>query len=210
MGLYAEFAPEDLGYKLEFYNDKYMITVEVDYSEALRVCAETFLQLAQAIVPVDTGFLRSTLSSREDSSSVYFAATAEYAQFVEYGTFKQEAQPYFRPALEAALLAFIELADSAQAEAKEEFDLEIEMARQEEEDESGGSFLGLGAPVAAIALLIFLYPVILNLYAFTQILKPVVGDSEQHVITTGGLMNSVTQIAENLIEIIEDEGGLIW
>lgn len=210
MGLYAEFAPEDLGYKLEFYNDKYMITVEVDYSEALRVCAETFLQLAQAIVPVDTGFLRSTLSSREDGSSVYFSATAEYAQFVEYGTFKQEAQPYFRPALEAALLAFIELADSAQAEAKEEFVLEIEMARQEEEDESGGSFLGFGAPVAAIALLIFLYPVILNLYAFTQILKPAVGNSEQHVITTGGLMNSVTQIAENLIEIIEDEGGLIW
>ena len=210
MGLYAKFAPEDLGYKLEFHNDQYGIVVEVDYSEALQECSDTFLQIATTIVPVDTGFLQSTLNSESDDFSVFFEATAEYAQFVEYGTFKQEAQPYFRPALEEALLAFIELADSAQAEAKEEFDLEIEMARQEEEDKSRGSFLGLGAPVAAIALLIFLYPVILNLYAFTQILKPAVGDSEQHVITTGGLMNSVTQIAENLIEIIEDEGGLIW
>lgn len=210
MGLYAEFAPEDLGYKLEFHNDQYGIVVEVDYSEALQKCSDTFLQIATTIVPVDTGFLQSTLNSESDDFSVFFEASAEYAQFVEYGTFKQEAQPYFRPALEEALLAFIELADSAQAEAKEEFDLEIEMARQEEEDKSRGSFLGFGAPVATIALLIFLYPVILNLYAFTQILKPVVGDSEQHVITTGGLMNSVTQIAENLIEIIEDEGGLIW
>ena len=84
MGLYAEFTPEDLGYKLEFSNDRYNITVEVDYTDALEECAETFLQLARQIVPVDTGFLRSTLYSEQDGLSIYFEATAEYAEFVEY------------------------------------------------------------------------------------------------------------------------------
>ena len=130
MGLYAEFTPEDLGYKLEFNNDRYMITVEVDYTDALEECAETFLQLARQIVPVDTGFLRSTLYSEQDGLSIYFEATAEYAEFVEYGTWKQRAQPYFRPALEEALRVFIELADLAQAEAEDEFNQEVEMAKE--------------------------------------------------------------------------------
>ena len=216
MGLYAEFTPEDLDYKLEFSNDRYNITVEVDYTDALEECAETFLQLARQIVPVDTGFLRSTLYSEQDGLSIYFEATAEYAEFVEYGTWKQRAQPYFRPALEEALRAFIELADLAQAEAEEEFNQEVEMAKEEEEEEKekqgeiseeGGEGFGFGSLLGMAGLFVLLFPIILNVYGFTQIFKEATEQEDKGSIIggiTGDLIHNVEQIAENLIQIIED------
>lgn len=213
MGLYAEFTPEDLDYKLEFNNDRYMITVEVDYTDALEECAETFLQLARQIVPVDTGFLRSTLYSEQDGLSIYFEATAEYAEFVEYGTWKQRAQPYFRPALEEALRVFIELADLAQAEAEEEFNQEVEMAKEEEEEnkkqggisEEDGEGFGFGSPLVMAGLFVLLFPIIFNVYAFTQIFKEATGQEDKSSVIrgiAGDLIHNVEQIAENLIQII--------
>lgn len=212
MGLYAEFAPEDLGYKLEFNNDRYMITVKVDYTDALEECAQTFLQLSTQIVPVDTGFLRSTLNSEYDDLSIYFEATAEYAEFVEYGTWKQRAQPYFRPALEEALRVFIELANLAQDEAEDEFNQKVEDAKKEEQEEmgieSGGEegILALSSPVAMGLTLILLFPVLLNSYAFMQVFRGAVEKEKKNKrsTTTGDLIHSVEQIAENLIQIIED------
>ena len=54
--------------------------------------------LASQDAPVDTGYLRSSISG--DSDEVQ--AEAEYAQYVEYGTWKMDSQPYFEFAVEQA------------------------------------------------------------------------------------------------------------
>jgi HK97 gp10 family phage protein len=76
---------------------------------------------AQSRAPVDTGFLRNSVYTQtSDSSSyrggekalpeiagpsseteAYVAVGAEYGVYVELGTSRQSAQPYFYPAIEA-------------------------------------------------------------------------------------------------------------
>lgn len=82
--------------------------IEVDYSSALGLMVSTFLEVANSLVPVDTGYLQSTISAETDGGTyAEFFADAEYAQYVEYGTIKMGAQPYFEPALDQALEVFI-------------------------------------------------------------------------------------------------------
>ena len=54
--------------------------------------------LARQDAPVDTGYLRSSISGDSD----VVQAEAEYAQYVEYGTWKMDSQPYFESAVEQA------------------------------------------------------------------------------------------------------------
>lgn len=96
------------------------VTVDVDYSQAFADFANTFYDIATEIVPVRTGFLQSTIWRESDDSSITAGVDADYAQYVEYGTYKMEAQPYFRPALEQAWAStqaeFEEAVDEAQQE----------------------------------------------------------------------------------------------
>lgn len=50
--------------------------------------------------PVDTGRLRNSITHVVDTiwGDVYIGTNVEYAQYVELGTSKQEAQPFLRPA----------------------------------------------------------------------------------------------------------------
>ena len=90
-------------------------TMEVDYSEALDLACETFEEVAHQLVPVDTGYLSSSIRAGHDGRSmVFFYAKADYAQYVEFGTFKMPAQEYFRPAVEAALDILLSEAQAAQ------------------------------------------------------------------------------------------------
>lgn len=59
------------------------------------------VQVAQTYAPVDTGFLRSSISYAYDnhSHSISFIVGAPYGIFVEYGTRHSHAHPYLRPAL---------------------------------------------------------------------------------------------------------------
>jgi len=59
--------------------------------------------LAKSIVPVRTGFLRDSIFHDivESNLGFDFGAKANYAQYVEFGTRFQRAQPFIRPALEA-------------------------------------------------------------------------------------------------------------
>lgn len=50
------------------------------------------------LVPVDTGYLQSTIYWTAEGLQLEFGATADYAAPVEYGTWKMAAQPYLRPA----------------------------------------------------------------------------------------------------------------
>ena len=57
-------------------------------------------------VPVDTGNLRNSIITEvfaEDGQAVSETGpTADYAKYVEYGTSRQEAQPYMEPGFQAA------------------------------------------------------------------------------------------------------------
>jgi len=75
----------------------------------LRVVANTVVdeemnkvtERARAIVPVRTGYLRSTIySERTGFLGWEVGASAFYAGFVEFGTRYMRARPYLRPAIE--------------------------------------------------------------------------------------------------------------
>ncbi len=72
-------------------------------AEEVDVVGQDMVDLARQIVPVRTGFLQSTIMfeiNREDFSFT-FGASADYAEFVEFGTRKMQAQPFIRPAMDA-------------------------------------------------------------------------------------------------------------
>lgn len=60
---------------------------------ALQTVADQVLATANVLVPVRTGFLKSTLGYRQDTNfQVTFYATAPYAPFVEFGTSRMSAR----------------------------------------------------------------------------------------------------------------------
>jgi len=58
---------------------------------------------AQKIVPVRTGYLRSTIYAQVKQWVVSVGAEAAYAYFIELGTQYMQAQPYLYPAIEQYL-----------------------------------------------------------------------------------------------------------
>jgi HK97 gp10 family phage protein len=56
---------------------------------------------AQRLVPVDTGFLWSSIKGKTSGGSFEVKASARYASFVEFGTSKMAAQPFMTPAVES-------------------------------------------------------------------------------------------------------------
>ena len=75
---------------------------------------------SKILCPVDTGFLRNSIQVDEVTPvQAVIAPHTDYAEFVEFGTERQRAQPYMRPALdqnereivgavEATVAAFVE------------------------------------------------------------------------------------------------------
>lgn len=109
MGLYAEFSIDrDWGFShvleasVPGYPEFGEIIVNLDYSPACEVFVNTFLNWAVSFVPVDTGFLESTIEAGTDGDTCWAEAWADYAQYVEYGTSIMSAQPFFEDALEMA------------------------------------------------------------------------------------------------------------
>ena len=127
MGLYVEFDPVSIGLPeyLEQEVDEEVISVEIDYADACDAFVETFLKISTKIVPVDTGFLRSTLSAQTDGWACEAWTDCEYAEYVEYGTRRQRPQPYFTPAFAEAFQAFLEEAQIAIEEASEMLEAEM-------------------------------------------------------------------------------------
>lgn len=119
MGLRAEFTMDDLGYA-EATEE---LGIYIDYSYGCEVFAETFLQVAREMVPVRTGYLRSTIQANAGDEGCTCETDCDYAQYVEYGTCYMGAQPYFEPALAAALDAAMPYWDDA-----------VEIALEEEEE----------------------------------------------------------------------------
>lgn len=69
--------------------------------DGLEAGARVVETYAKLLVPVDTGFLRNSIQVDEVTPvEAYIAPHTDYAEFVEFGTERQAAQPYMRPALD--------------------------------------------------------------------------------------------------------------
>ena len=175
MGLYASFTPEELGYRTTLSQSILgeFLEVEVDYGPACDAFCSTFMDMATSIVPVDTGFLRSTIDAQTDGYLCECEATAEYAQYVEYGTWKMDAQPYFEPALDAGLEAFYELAGEAMDEAQDILQDMVEdvIASAQEAmggGEEGGFMEEMGGALLGGLMMLLMFPLLVNLYGILQ------------------------------------------
>ena len=85
---------------LKSLND-YEDSVDKKTKDALVKCALAIERDAKRKCPVDTGRLRGSIStdlSQINSYEATIGTNVEYAIHVEYGTHKQSAKPYLRPA----------------------------------------------------------------------------------------------------------------
>jgi HK97 gp10 family phage protein len=76
--------------------------LQQNVSNAISTVGEEMLERAQSIVPVRTGYLRSTIAFIQISSWQFqLVARASYAGYVEWGTSRMAAEPYMTPAFQA-------------------------------------------------------------------------------------------------------------
>lgn len=183
MGLYAEVdIINDWGFPEQLTGGDATIgeaSVSVNYSAACSIFVETFMEVAKELVPVDTGYLRSTIDAGTDGFSFCYAeATAEYAQYVEYGTWCMEAQPYFELALEEACQAAGIEAQAAVNDAQQTLEVILqnmmEAARSAAGADAGGMIGGFGSFLGGMFLFIgialLLFPLLVNIYGIMDTL----------------------------------------
>lgn len=138
------------------YNDEDVeVTVQVDYSDAFAAFADAFYSYANDLVPVDTGYLQSTISASSDDWSMTAEASAHYAQYVEFGTWKMAAQPYFVPALEAAWSETSDAFQQAVQEAMDEAEARLDAMGASQGGAEGGFGLGFGGFLGALLGAVF-------------------------------------------------------
>ena len=141
---------------IPFNDEEVDVTVQVDYSDAFAAFADAFYSYATDLVPVDTGYLQSTISSSSDDWSMTAEASAEYAQYVEFGTWKMAAQPYFIPALEYAWGETSDAFQQAVQDAMDEAEARLAaMGASQGGAESGGFGMGLGGFLGALLGAVF-------------------------------------------------------
>lgn len=149
MGLYASF---DVIGDFGFIEATETWGIEPNYGDGCDAFVSTFLSSATGLVPVDTGYLQSTIGADTDGHSFCECeADAEYAQYVEYGTWKMAAQPYFTPALEEALAAAEPLWQLAQEEAIREDEMLTEEEEAEREAQAQAQQQGNGPQVGGVS-----------------------------------------------------------
>lgn len=189
MGLYAEISVEDIGPD-ELTDDEFGVSVLVDYSTALQAFADTFMTVATSLCPIRTGYLCSTIDAGSDGESAYAEASAEYAEYVEYGTSYMDAQPYFEPALEEALVVLAELAQEALNEAQEMLEgiiasLVDEMMAGMSEMLGGGFGGFMGGLLASALMLFILFPIAVYAYGIADALSPGRNSQDSSIYISG-------------------------
>ena len=98
-------------------------------------------------------------------------ATAEYAQYPEFGTWCQIAQPYFTPAIQEAMAVFIELTQEAIDFADEMLQNILADIQAASMAAFGGedSFAGfMAGSLAFIGITLLLFPILVNLYGIMK------------------------------------------
>jgi HK97 gp10 family phage protein len=87
---------------LDELSDEDTQALEEDIHQILDDAGAQMEEFARGIVPVRTGNLMASIfhDVDDDALSVTLGATADYASFVEYGTYKMKPQPFLEPAAE--------------------------------------------------------------------------------------------------------------
>lgn len=85
-----------------------MVAVEANARTQVMAHAKKIAADARSRAPVETGYLRSSIqpSSLTAGKEALVLVGAEYGRFVEFGTYKMQAQPFLMPAVEADKAAF--------------------------------------------------------------------------------------------------------
>jgi HK97 gp10 family phage protein len=88
--------------------DRLNVKVPKILGESVKTTTDKVASTAQSICPVDTGELRSSIKAEKVSEfEGRVIATAEHAPFVEFGTYKMQAQPFLGPAAEQHRTEFV-------------------------------------------------------------------------------------------------------
>ena len=127
-GMSADFNIHDFGFPhtADIAGVMGQYTAYVDYSVAIDEAISFFDQWSVVDCPVDTGFLLSTISSQGSSSSASFSVDADYASYVEWGTWKTPSQPFFLDNIVGASLVAGYIGFDCYEEAKLPIYIEIE------------------------------------------------------------------------------------
>jgi HK97 gp10 family phage protein len=90
---------EEFGQAIASFDDAMKSQVQTK----LASWAETVQREAERLVPVKTGYLRSTIYAKAQEWQMEIGAEATYAATVEFGTHTSKAKPYLTPAIESHL-----------------------------------------------------------------------------------------------------------
>ena len=83
--------------------DKYQEDVLEGLQKNIEDAALLLERNAKQNCPVDTGKLRASITTEVGKFEAEVGTNVEYAQCVEFGTSKQSAKPFMRPALDKAI-----------------------------------------------------------------------------------------------------------
>ena len=75
------------------------INPDIDMAAVFGAAGEAVADAARELCPVDTGRLRDSIAVSADNNGAEISADTDYAAYVEFGTWKSAAQPFFVPAL---------------------------------------------------------------------------------------------------------------
>ena len=90
-GSFSHTCPDQLDFTTEWSN----VSQYIDYQSLTNDYLQSLLLEARGMCPVRTGFLLSSISGEATEKTIEARADAYYAVYVEYGTWKMEAQPFF-------------------------------------------------------------------------------------------------------------------
>lgn len=142
---------------------------EIDYTDAVREAVDEFMDAATSDVPVDTGTLQASISCETEYMGFTAYADTNYAEYVEYGTYKMEAQPYFEDNLESVAEELhancVEIWQDAEQQDKEQYQAQIEARMQEAQELGGESLLGMVLSSMLIGLLNGLFSIIQDMFS---------------------------------------------
>lgn len=142
---------------------------DIDYTDAVHEAVDEFMDAATSDVPVDTGTLQASIYCDEEYMGFTAYADTNYAEYVEYGTYKMEAQPYFEDNLESVAEELhancVEIWQDAEQQDREQYQAQIEARMQEAQELGGESLLGMVLSSMLIGLLNGLLSIIQDMFS---------------------------------------------
>lgn len=142
---------------------------DIDYTDAVHEAVDEFMDAATSDVPVDTGTLQASIYCDEEYMGFTAYADTNYAEYVEYGTYKMEAQPYFEDNLESVAEELhancVQIWQDAEQQDREQYQAQIEARMQEAQELGGESLLGMVLSSMLIGLLNGLLSIIQDMFS---------------------------------------------